>query len=94
MSEKRKRRKTIGKVIADLLRERTMTAYALAKRAALNLPTLSAILRQTKQPMFETVRKLAAAMDVSLDEIASRLPPIELGEPARPTRGRPRKESE
>jgi transcriptional regulator with XRE-family HTH domain len=91
MPEKKKKRKLVGQIIADLLRERGMTPYALAMRAALNQPTLSAILAQTKHPMFDTVRKLAAALEVSLDEIADRLPPVELGPHTQGRRGRPSK---
>jgi transcriptional regulator with XRE-family HTH domain len=84
--------KTFGQLVADLRQERGLSVYALAQRAGLSDQAIHNLEHSDQQPSLDTTRRLAAALGVSLDWMASQLPAIDLPNPApgRP-RGRPRK---
>jgi transcriptional regulator with XRE-family HTH domain len=79
--------KSFGELVAELRREHGLSVYALAQRAGLSDQTVHDLEHSKGQPSFETVRRLAEALGVTLDWITGQLPPVELPEP---TPGRPR----
>jgi transcriptional regulator with XRE-family HTH domain len=85
-------KQTFGKVIGDVRQERGWSVYALARKAGLTDQAIHDLEGSDRMPTFDTARRLAAALGISLDWLASQLPPVELPEPGpqRP-RGRPRK---
>lgn len=87
-------KKTFGKVIQRLREAKGWSVYALAQRAGLSDQAIHDLERDRRQPAFDTVRRLAAALEITLDGIAGQLPPVELPEPmpGRP-RGRSPKEN-
>jgi transcriptional regulator with XRE-family HTH domain len=84
--------KTFGGLIGGVRQGKGWSVYALARRAGLTDQAIHDLEGSDRMPTFDTARRLAAALGISLDWIAGQLPPIELPErePARP-RGRPRK---
>jgi plasmid maintenance system antidote protein VapI len=91
MAQKKRPAATVGEVLRELLTERGLSVYALAMRSGVSNPTLHALLHDSRAARLETVRRLAAALGVSVQLICDRLPPVELGEESRPRRGRPPK---
>jgi transcriptional regulator with XRE-family HTH domain len=84
--------KTFGELIGGLRQERGLSVYALARRTGLSDQAIHDLEGSDRQPSFETVRRLAAALGVTLDWVAGQLPAVDLPpqSPGRP-RGRPRK---
>ena len=84
--------KTFGELIQELREKKGWSAYALAQKAGLSDQAVHNLERSVRQPAFDTVRRLAAALEVSLEWIDQQMQPIELPEatPGRP-RGRPPK---
>jgi transcriptional regulator with XRE-family HTH domain len=80
-------KQTFGEVIQRLREAKSWSVYALAQRAGLSDQAIHDLERDRRQPSFDTARRLAAALDTTLDGIANNLPPVELPEP---TPGRPR----
>lgn len=85
-------KKTFGKLIADVRQDKGWSVYALARKTGLTDQAIHDLEGSDRMPTFDTARRLAAVLGVTLDWMASQLPPVELPEPvpARP-RGRPRK---
>jgi transcriptional regulator with XRE-family HTH domain len=85
-------RKTFGKLIGDVRQGKGWSVYALARRTGLTDQAIHDLEGSDRMPTFDTARRLALALGISLDWIAGQLPPVELPEPGpqRP-RGRPRK---
>ena len=55
--------------IEELLKERNMTTYRLAQLSGINKATLAHIKSgKVKKPLFETVCKIADALDVDINE--------------------------
>jgi transcriptional regulator with XRE-family HTH domain len=84
--------KTFGKLIEDARQGKGWSVYALARKAGLTDQAIHDLEGSDRMPTFDTARRLAVALGISLDWLASQLPPVELpeAEPSRP-RGRPRK---
>jgi transcriptional regulator with XRE-family HTH domain len=80
---------TAGEVLRQIREAQGLTQYALAKRAGVSPQALAAI-EGGRKPTFDAVRRLCAALEISVQEVSSRLPAVELEEPARPHRGRPK----
>jgi transcriptional regulator with XRE-family HTH domain len=78
-----------GEVIRAAREEKGMTQYALAKRAGFSPQALAAI-EEGRRPTFDAIRKLCAALGIQVQDVADRLPPVQLQPPARPRRGRPK----
>jgi transcriptional regulator with XRE-family HTH domain len=87
---------------ADLLRQQReaagLTQYALAKLSGLSRATLSALEMSEREPSWETVQRLAAALDVACEVFKDpgiQLPEVTLRKPGRPhkepTQRKPRK---
>jgi transcriptional regulator with XRE-family HTH domain len=85
-------KETFGKLIENVRHEKGWSVYALARKTGLTDQAIHDLEGSDRMPTFDTARRLAVALGISLDWIASQLPPVELPEPAlnRP-RGRPRK---
>jgi transcriptional regulator with XRE-family HTH domain len=67
-----------------------LTAYALAQRSGVSKQSLSKLLQGTNAPSWETVQRLARALEVSYDDLAD--PGLAMPEEREPLpRGRPRK---
>jgi transcriptional regulator with XRE-family HTH domain len=83
--------RTFGKLIRQLRKQKGFSAYALAQRVGVSDQAIHG-LEKGSEPSLETVRRLAAVLEFSIDELCSQLPPIELPKltPGRP-RGRPKK---
>lgn len=61
---------TIGKAIRKYRQEKNMSQEALARAASLSLPTVVKIESgETPNPGIDTVKKLAVALSVSVDEL-------------------------
>ena len=61
---------TIGKTIRKYRQEKKMSQEALARAADLSLPTIVKIESgETPNPSIDTVKKIAAALGVSVDEL-------------------------
>ncbi|TSC55241.1 MAG: XRE family transcriptional regulator [Parcubacteria group bacterium Greene0416_79] len=61
---------TIGKTIRKYRQDKEMSQEALARAANLSLPTIVKIESgETPNPSIDTVKKLAAALSVSIDEL-------------------------
>jgi transcriptional regulator with XRE-family HTH domain len=60
----------LGKAIRELRHERGASLEALAPRAGLALNTLSLIERGQANPTWETVKRIAASLGVSVAELA------------------------
>lgn len=61
---------TIGKTIRKYRQERKMSQEALARTADLSLPTIVKIESgETPNPSIDTVKKIAASLGVSVDEL-------------------------
>jgi transcriptional regulator with XRE-family HTH domain len=76
---------------AELLRRQRekagLTQYALAKLSGLSRATLSALELGTREPSWETVQRLAAALKVDYEMFqypGLELPEVELRKPGRP----------
>jgi transcriptional regulator with XRE-family HTH domain len=84
--------KTFGQVVRQLRQERGLSVYALAQRTGLSDQAIHDLESADRQPSLDTLRRMAAALGVTLDWINERLPPVQLPEPktGRP-RGRPPK---
>jgi transcriptional regulator with XRE-family HTH domain len=84
--------KTFGGLIADVRQGKGLTVYALAQATGLSDQAIHDLERSDRMPTFDTARRLAGALGISLDWIANQLPAVELPDPTpkRP-RGRPRK---
>jgi transcriptional regulator with XRE-family HTH domain len=80
--------KSAGQVLAAAREAAGLTQYAVAKRAGLSPQALAAI-ETGRKPSFDAVRKVCAALGLTIQEVSDQLPPVELGEETRPTRGRP-----
>lgn len=52
--------------IAELLTERNMTRYELAKRSGVPLSTISSIFIRETIPQFDTIYKICEGLDVSM----------------------------
>ncbi|MCX6702982.1 MAG: helix-turn-helix transcriptional regulator [Candidatus Wolfebacteria bacterium] len=65
-----KNQSTIGKTIRKYRQAKEMSQEALARAADLSLPTVVKIESgETPNPSIDTVKKLAAALGVSIDEL-------------------------
>jgi len=65
-----KEQSTIGKTIRKYRQERSMSQEALARAADLSLPTVVKIESgETPNPSIDTVKKLAASLGVSIDNL-------------------------
>ena len=65
-----KEQSTIGKTIRKYRQDKEMSQEALARAANLSLPTIVKIESgETPNPSIDTVKKLAAALGVSVDEL-------------------------
>jgi transcriptional regulator with XRE-family HTH domain len=62
----------IGMAIRELREQRGLTQEALASEAATTLSTLSLIERGRANPTWATVHDIAAALGVSISELAKR----------------------
>jgi transcriptional regulator with XRE-family HTH domain len=62
----------LGEAIRELRSKRRMTQEALAGDAGVTLSTLSVIERGLSNPTWATVRDIAAALGVSVSELAKR----------------------
>lgn len=60
----------LGKAIRQLREERETSLRTLAPRASVTFNTLSLIERGEANPTWETVKGIAAALDVSVSELA------------------------
>ena len=60
----------LGKAIRQLREEREISLRTLAPRASVTFNTLSLIERGEANPTWETVKGIAAALDVSVSELA------------------------
>ena len=80
----------LGSAIALLRVQKGWTVYTLAKNAGLCIQTVRDLETMGSSPQFETVRRLAAALDVPLSWLEMQLSPVILPPkcPSRP-RGRP-----
>jgi transcriptional regulator with XRE-family HTH domain len=70
-----------------------LTSYALAKRAGLTLPALRQLELGDSRPSWETVQRLAAALEVSCEDFADPELKRAANEPPR-SRGRPPKKKD
>jgi transcriptional regulator with XRE-family HTH domain len=61
----------LGEAIRQLRRKRGVTQKTLAKDAGLTAATLSLIERGQANPTWDTVKKISAALDVSMGELGS-----------------------
>lgn len=65
-----KDQQAIGKTIRKYRQEKGMSQEALARAADLSLPTIVKIESgETPNPSIDTVKKIAAALGVSIDEL-------------------------
>jgi len=65
-----KEQPTIGKTIRRYRQEKEMSQEALARAANLSLPTIVKIESgETPNPSIDTVKKIAAALGISVDEL-------------------------
>lgn len=65
---------TIGDKIKKLIKEKNMTQEELARKADIPYATLLKILNGTvENPTVKTMQKLAMALDVSVDELLTKL---------------------
>jgi transcriptional regulator with XRE-family HTH domain len=78
-----------GEVIRAVREEKGLSQYALAKRAGLSPQALGAV-EEGRRPTLDSVRRLCAALEISVQFVCDRLPPVELQPPARARRGRPK----
>lgn len=60
----------LGKAIRELRNKREISLRSFAPKAGLSVNTLSLIERGGANPTWETVRGIAAALDVSIADIA------------------------
>jgi transcriptional regulator with XRE-family HTH domain len=60
----------LGKAVRELRRKRGATQEALARDAALTTATLSLIERGEANPTWDTLKKIAAALGVSIADLA------------------------
>ena len=67
--------KTAGQILADERERRGLTGYELAKKAGINKQTLWSF-ENGSCPSFDVVRRVAAALGISLDELNRKLPPV------------------
>jgi transcriptional regulator with XRE-family HTH domain len=72
-------RPALGKAIRQLREERGMTQEALAQAAGVTVGHLSTIERGHSNPTWATVKAIAAALDVSMVELAKRTDSFETG---------------
>lgn len=61
----------LGKAIREFRKKRSVTQEDLAHDAGITVGTLSLIERGRSNPAWGTVRRIAAALDVSIDKIAA-----------------------
>jgi transcriptional regulator with XRE-family HTH domain len=61
----------LGEAIRQLRRKRGLTQASLAEDASLTAATLSLVERGHANPTWDTVKKIAAALDVSMGELGS-----------------------
>jgi transcriptional regulator with XRE-family HTH domain len=82
-----------AKRLKQLMRERKLTSYALAKRAGVTRQAVGYLLTGESEPNWTTVRKLARALGVSVEAFdigePEGMPTPEQAKPGKP--GRPRK---
>lgn len=65
---------TIGDKIKKIIKEKDMTQEELARKADIPYATLLKILNGTvENPMVKTMQKLAMALEVSVDELLTKL---------------------
>ena len=65
-----KEQSTIGKTIRKYRKDKEMSQEALARAADLSLPTIVKIESgETPNPSIDTVKKIAAALDMSIDDL-------------------------
>jgi len=60
----------LGEAVRELRRKRGATQEALARDAELTTATLSLIERGEANPTWDTLKKIAAALDVAVSELA------------------------
>jgi transcriptional regulator with XRE-family HTH domain len=70
--EKRPDRAALGRAIRELRHERGWTLEALAQRAGLHWTYIGGVERGERNPSWENVVKLAAALDVKTSELVMR----------------------
>ncbi len=61
----------LGKAIRQLRNEREISLRSFAPKAGLSVNTLSLIERGAANPTWETARRIAAALDVSIADLAN-----------------------
>lgn len=61
--------RNIGDKIKYLRQRKSLSQYALAKKAGIAQSTLSYIEKNAKQPRFDTLQALCAALDVTIFEL-------------------------
>src|SRR5262245_2905359 len=83
---------TFGKLVESLRLKQGLSVYALAQRTGLSDQAIHDLEQSDRVPSFDTARRLAKILDVSLDWMAGQLPDVDLPPPmpGRP-RGRPPK---
>lgn len=82
-----------GKVLADMLEQKGMTAYRLAQLAGLGQPSVSKLINGQSQPTWDTVQKIRVALGVEFaDLVTIDEEPPEVAE--KRGRGRPKKKAE
>lgn len=68
---------TFGRLIVWLREKQKLTRCDLARQSGLSRQTLHKLEMYGCPPSFDTVRRIASALGVSLDEIAARMPDLE-----------------
>lgn len=74
--------------LTEEMTARGMSAYALAKIAGVSMPTMTRVLAGEGYPSWETVQRLALALEISTDELRDPAITVEAYEPRGPG-GRP-----
>lgn len=73
---------TFARRLKQLMKERGLTQYALAKKAGVTRQSVSYLLSGEREPNWTTVRLLARAMDISVADFDA-----EDDDPKRPEKG-------
>lgn len=91
----KKSSKQLGQVLREIRESKGLTRYAVSLQAGIKPTTLSSIESLTTSTNFETVRKIAAVLGVTIADIDAALPPPVLGDLEAGTRprGRPKSDS-
>ncbi|MBS1007768.1 helix-turn-helix domain-containing protein [Leuconostoc suionicum] len=58
-----------GNKIKNILSEKNKTIYWLSKESGIPYSTINPIIRNERSPMFETIIKIADALDIKTDEL-------------------------